>query len=159
MMSLAGSWTASFAYGATWNHNAELWSGKPRYQSDDLEITSRHFYPLGWILAARIWKTEPKYLFPGPPQFYPSLHIDLAGETIFCYIPIRTQFTPETDELELAGLILRPSGKSKGLFRRCGVLMTGEADEMRLLMRWTVGIPHPFYEELVGKGDYTIHVV
>jgi Heterokaryon incompatibility protein (HET) len=92
-------------------------------------------------------------------QLDPRIAIDLTDETIFFYMTIRTQFTAETDDPELAGLILRPTGKSKGQFTRRGVFVTGQVDEMTLLKKSTMRIPPAFYEELNVEGDYTICIV
>jgi Heterokaryon incompatibility protein (HET) len=102
-------------------------------------------------------KRNPGFL--GIHQLDPRMAIDLSSETVFFYLTIRTQFTVETDEPELAGLILRPTGKSKGQFSRRGMFVTDKPDEMTLLMKSTMGIPPAFYEELNPDGDYTICIV
>jgi hypothetical protein len=87
-------------------------------------------------------KQNPGFL--GIHQLDPRMAIDLSSETVFFYLTIRTQSTVETDEPELAGLILRPTGKSKGKFSRRGMFVTDKPDEMTLFMKSTMGIPPAF---------------
>ena len=125
-----------------------MWSPLPQ-----ISINLDGFWPAGYGQHQR----DP--CFSVIRQLDPRMAIDLTSETTFFYMAIRTQFTAETDDPELAGLILRPTGKSKGQFSRRGVFVTGKADEVTLLMVSTMGIPPPFYEELDDEGHYTIRIV